>query len=126
MNKTCFVIVLLSVTCMAMPSRFRAKRSLWRTNLKRAVSTESPPQESREMYELLINEVYMYLGKSQSTGLTNHDLANFFQNLIGKDQQIARNFGVDYIFWGDQNGDHRLNRSELLRAMTIHKVFQYI
>lgn len=75
------------------------------------------------MYELLINEVYMYLGKSQSTGLTNHDLANFFQNLIGKDQQIARNFGVDYIFWGDQNGDHRLNRSGkcLLFVMFLHK-----
>jgi hypothetical protein len=75
------------------------------------VSTESPLPENMMMYELLMNEVYMFLGKSPSTGLTNHDVAIFFENVIGKDQHIARNFGIDYIFWGDQNGDHRLNRS---------------
>ena len=75
------------------------------------MSTESPLPENVIMYDLLMNEVYMYLGKSPSTGLTNQDVAIFFENVIGKDQHIARNFGIDYIFWGDQNGDHRLNRS---------------
>ncbi|XP_063440312.1 uncharacterized protein LOC134721326 [Mytilus trossulus] len=118
MYKVVFVVVFLS-TCLAMP---RFKRNTWRTPPKRV--SEEPDTDM--MYTLLMNEMYMYLNADPATGMTASDVTRFFEEVIGKDARMADNFGVDYIFWGDQNGDHRLNRTELLRAMKIHKVFEYI
>ena len=53
--------------------------------------------------------MFLKAREEPSSGLSMEQIQNFFL-FVGKSQQTAENFSRDYMFWGDSDGDGRLDR----------------